>query len=271
MIYDDVISALNGVKRVEQKAAAIAGDDIEPLRITATSAFICGIVARSLAALPSRSDRTLLRSAAPEQVVHEVISGAAHLGISSLPLDHSGVKLHWIASAPCVVAVPSDSPLAEQVLVSERDLNAYLPITMANPYRLRQRLQASLPAWFDSSALIETNSSVNALCAVKAGLGVAILEPFTCRGLELKGVSIRPLDIHIPFHFGVITLQDRQLSPMVKTVIESLKKRHRRSPAFSATRFLNIEKFCMSCTAMRYPTRCHNEYSSRSSCRSGLA
>src|SRR5690606_23026433 len=149
-------------------------------------------------------ERTSIRSSSPEQVVRDVISGAAHVGLSSLPLDHSGVKVHWIGSAPCVVAVPDSSPLALKSMLSEADLLAYTPITMANPYRLRQRLRQALPKLFQQTALIETNSSVNALCAVKAGLGVAVLEPLSCQGLALEGVTVRPLKVTIPFHFGAI-------------------------------------------------------------------
>ena len=201
LIYDDVISALNGVTRVAQKAVAIAGRSAEPMRISATSALLCGIVPQGLARLSDWNEHTVLRSAAPEQVVHDVLSGAAHLVVSSLPLEHSGIKLHWIASAPCVVAVPSHSPLAAKTVLSESDLIGYTPITMANPFRLRQRLKLALPSFLNQPNLIETNSSVNALCAVKAGLGVAVLEPLSCTGLPLEGVSVRCLSVAIPFSF----------------------------------------------------------------------
>lgn len=224
LIYDDVMNALNGLNRVKQKAAALAEDGLsEPLRISATSALMCGLVPQALKALSPANERALLQSAAPEQVVHDVLSGAAHLGVSSLPLEHSGVKLHWIASAPCVVAVPSGSALAKKLIIKEADLLAYTPITMANPYRLRQRLSRALPRFFKQSALIETNSSVNALCAVQAGLGVAVLEPLTSAGIHLSGVSLHRLEQTIPFYFGVMSLQGRQLSSTVQAVIDSLK------------------------------------------------
>ncbi|MCL7118973.1 LysR family transcriptional regulator, partial [Escherichia coli] len=75
-------------------------------------------------------------------------------------------------------------------------------ITMANPYRLRRRLDAALG---HAAGAIETNSSVNALAAVRAGLGVSVLEPITAYGAPMAGVAIRPIDLDIPFFFGVIT------------------------------------------------------------------
>src|SRR5690606_10482056 len=222
-IYDDVMNALHSVKNVEQKAAAIAGETLEPLRISATSALMCGLVPQALAKMTTCKERTSIRSASPEQVVRDVISGAAHVGLSSLPLDHSGVKVHWIGSAPCVVAIPKNSPLASKNTLNEGDLLPYTPITMANPYRLRQRLRQALPELFQKTGLIETNSSVNALCAVKAGLGVAVLEPLSCQGLAIEGVTVRPLEVTIPFHFGAITLQGRQNTSAVEAFIHLLQ------------------------------------------------
>jgi hypothetical protein len=44
---------------------------------------------------------------------------------------------------------------------------------------------------------------------VRAGLGLAVLEPVTALGLPVDGVVIRPLDIRISFLFGVITPEFR--------------------------------------------------------------
>jgi len=83
-------------------------------------------------------------------------------------------------------------------------------VTMQNPYRLRPRLDSAFAqAGVRTAGVIETNSSLNALGAVRAGLGLAVLEPVTALGLPVEGVVIRPLDIRIPFLFGVITPEFR--------------------------------------------------------------
>ncbi len=69
---------------------------------------------------------------------------------------------------------------------------------------------------------IETNSSANILGCVRAGLGVAILEPVTGWGMPLAGVAIRPLQEDIPYFFGVITPQGRQLSSAAQALVEAL-------------------------------------------------
>ncbi|KAG1440388.1 hypothetical protein G6F57_019044 [Rhizopus arrhizus] len=93
---------------------------------------------------------------------------------------------------------------------------------MANPYRLRRRLDAALAPDGNAPGTIETNSSVNALAAVRAGLGVSVLEPITAYGVPMPGVAIRPIDLDIPFFFGVITPQSQPLTPACQAMADAL-------------------------------------------------
>ncbi len=167
-----------------------------------------------------------LRSASPEQVVHAVLSGAVQLGASSLPLEHRGLDVHWIGEMPCVAVLPHDDPLAAHAVVPLAALAQRRLITMSNPSRLRRRLDATLARAghlpTQQSALIETNSSVNAQALARAGLGVAVLEPLTARGAPMEGLAVRPLDTRHPFIFGVVTPQARPVLPPVRALIDAL-------------------------------------------------
>lgn len=151
--------------------------------------------------------------------MHAVLSGAAQLGATSLPLEHRGLTVHWIGQAPCVVALPENDPAARHNVVPVAELAGRRVITMANPYRLRRRLDAALG---HAAGAIETNSSVNALAAVRAGLGVSMLEPITAYGAPMAGVAIRPIDLDIPFFFGVITSQSQPLTPACQAMADAL-------------------------------------------------
>lgn len=151
--------------------------------------------------------------------MHAVLSGAAQLGATSLPLEHRGLTVHWIGQAPCVVALPENDPAARHEVVPVAELAGRRVITMANPYRLRRRLDAALG---HAAGAIETNSSVNALAAVRAGLGVSVLEPITAYGAPMAGVAIRPIDLDIPFFFGVITSQSQPLTPACQAMADAL-------------------------------------------------
>lgn len=222
LLYDDVERALSSLRQIRDRAEEIARGQAQPLLPAATSALAAGLVPDALKRIEPHANlapRIELRSASPERVVHAVLSGAAQLGATSLPLEHRGLTVHWIGQAPCVVALPENDPAARHEVVPVAELAGRRVITMANPYRLRRRLDAALG---HAAGAIETNSSVNALAAVRAGLGVSVLEPITAYGAPMAGVAIRPIDLDIPFFFGVITSQSQPLTPACQAMADAL-------------------------------------------------
>lgn len=221
LLYDDVERALASLRQIRDRAEEIARGQAQPLLLAATSALAAGLVPAALKRIEAQAGNTRvqLRSASPERVVHAVLSGAAQLGATSLPLEHRGLTVHWIGQAPCVVALPENDPAARHEVVPVAELAGRRVITMANPYRLRRRLDAALG---HAPGAIETNSSVNALAAVRAGLGVSVLEPITAYGAPMAGVAIRPIDLDIPFFFGVITSQSQPLTPACQAMADAL-------------------------------------------------
>lgn len=221
LLYDDVERALSSLRQIRDRAEEIARGQAQPLLLAATSALAAGLVPDALKRIEAQAGNTRvqLRSASPERVVHAVLSGTAQLGATSLPLEHRGLTVHWIGQAPCVVALPENDPAARHDVVPVAELAGRRVITMANPYRLRRRLDAALG---HAAGAIETNSSVNALAAVRAGLGVSVLEPITAYGAPMAGVAIRPIDLDIPFFFGVITSQSQPLTPACQAMADAL-------------------------------------------------
>lgn len=224
LLYDDVERALTSLQQIRGRADEIARGQAQPLLMAATSALAAGLVPDALKRIEDRigAARIQLRSASPERVVHAVLSGAAQLGATSLPLEHRGLTVHWIGQAPCVAALPEDDPVAQQAVVPVSALAGRRLITMANPYRLRRRLDAALAANGKLPGTLETNSSINALAAVRAGLGVSVLEPITAYGAPMPGVAIRPIDLDIPFFFGVITPQSQTLTSACQAMADAL-------------------------------------------------
>ena len=225
LLYDDVERALSSLRQIRDRAEEIARGQTQPLLLAATSALAAGLVPDALKRIEPHANlapRIELRSASPERVVHAVLSGTAQLGATSLPLEHRGLTVHWIGQAPCVAALPEDDPVAQQAVVPVSALAGRRLITMANPFRLRRRLDAALAPNGQMPGTLETNSSVNALAAVRAGLGVSVLEPITAYGAPMAGVAIRPIDLDIPFFFGVITSQSQPLTPACQAMADAL-------------------------------------------------
>lgn len=230
LLYEEVEHALVGLQQIRARAAEIAREENRSLQIAATPALAAGLLPLALAGhRPDHADpggqacHIHINSASPEKVVHSVLTGAAEIGLASLPLEHRGVTVHWIGQAACVAAVRADDPLAARATIPLAACSGRRIVTMQNPYRLRRRLdEAFARAGVEPAALIDTNSSLNALTAVRAGLGIAVLEPVTARGVPLADIVVRPIDADIPFYFGVITPQTRPASATVLALIDTL-------------------------------------------------
>ena len=224
--HAEVERHLASLIHIRERAEAIGRDEPATLTVAATPSLAAGILPQALAALPAELiPRHLhVQSLAAENVVQAVIARSADLGISSLPLEHPGLEIHWIAEAPCVVAIGADDPLANDDIVRLSDIAARRVITLANPYRLRHRVDEALErAGVAPERIIDVNASLTALSLVRAGLGVAIVEPATVCGVPLDGIVMRRLDQHIPFLFGAISAAALPLTPTVSAVIDAAR------------------------------------------------
>ena len=231
LLFEDVEHALQSLQQIRRRASEIEHGVKRPLHLLATSALAAGLLPAALARLEASGldavSQIHLRSASPERVAHGVLTGSAQLGVTSLPLEHRGLQVHWIAEAPCVAVLPEDDALARLDVVPLARLVERRMITLSNPYRLLGRLDdafsaASTPGHPPARQFLKTNSSVNAMAAVRAGLGVSVLEPVTALGLPLTGLAIRPLDTSIPFLFGVVTQQTAPFTPAMDALCHAL-------------------------------------------------
>ena len=221
-LYQYVQKALLSLKQVRLRATEISHQQHPPLSIAATPALAAGLLPQALAALDLQNKVQIFSDSA-EQTAHAVITGSADLGLCSLPLEHHALELHWIGQSNCVVALPETDPLVCESQLRLSQLAGRQFIVPWSPQRLRGRYEKALKKVKGTlSETIETNSSANILGCVRAGLGVAILEPVTAWGIPMAGVAIRPLAENIPYFFGVTTPQGRKISAPVQGLIEAL-------------------------------------------------
>ncbi|MBN9045249.1 MAG: LysR family transcriptional regulator [Rhizobiales bacterium] len=226
LFHAEVERHLSSLAHIRERANAIGLNEPLPLTIAATPSLAAGVVPQALAAVaPDLIPRHLhVQAMTAETVVQSVLARSADLGIASLPLEHPGLDVHWIADAPCVTAVAAGDPLAGKDVVRLADLAGRRIITLANPYRLRHRVDEALErAGVTPERIIDVNASMTGLSMVRSGLGVAIVEPATICGVPLEGVVMRTLDHTIPFLFGAISPAALPLTPTVAAAIDAAR------------------------------------------------
>lgn len=213
---------VTGIGRLHERARAIAAEEALPIEIVAIPAFAAGLVPRALASMPQHElpSRLHLRSAPAESGIQSVLARTADLCVVSLPAEQPGLETHLLAQAPCVAAVAASDPLARKDVIAITDLEGGRLITMANPFRLRRRVDQAIEAHaVKASKVIDTNAAVVALQLTACGAGVSIIDPVTAYGMSLKGVEIRPLDVDIPFLWGVFSAVSRPLPETARAFI----------------------------------------------------
>ena len=73
---------------------------------------------------------------------------------------------------------------------------------------------------------------MNALALVRAGLGVAVLEPLTLHGAPLDGVIARAIDVEIPFYFAAITARTAAPKAAARALIDAALQAAKRLRGF---------------------------------------
>jgi DNA-binding transcriptional LysR family regulator len=225
--YREAERALLSLGQMRAQVDAIIQGQAAPVSIAAIPALATGLVPAALAQLAETLPGDVqLHSASAERVVQSVLGGRADIGLASLPFDHPGLQTHWIGQAPCVGMVAADDPLAAGETLPLAASAGRRLVTMANPFRLRHRVQQALDRQgIVPASVIATNATLNAAALVRAGLGVAIVEPVTAHGAPLHGVVVRSLDVDIPFRWGVVTPAGQTVAPFVAALIVALQDR----------------------------------------------
>jgi DNA-binding transcriptional LysR family regulator len=225
LFHEDVERLLSSVQLVQERAAAIGRDETRAFEIEAIPALASGLLPAVIARMGSGDvPRQLhLRSSAAEKVVQSVLARTADVGVTSLPVEHAGLDLHWIGESDCVAVVSVHDPLAQGDTFPIAALLDRRLITVGNPYRLRGRIDRALhKGRITPDAMFVTNASINAIMAAHAGLGVAIVEPATAYAVPVSGVKILPLDVRIPYYWGVFTVNGRPMAPSISAFIDIL-------------------------------------------------
>ena len=216
--YQEVHNVLAGLEQLDNRAREIARGRSRSLRIAATyalgSALIPPVMGQLESTTPVFEYRMSIETTSPALVVEAIADGKADVGLISLPLDLDRCKLEWSGEAPCVLALPAAHPMAALDVVCIGDLGNNTVISMSNRSGLRHRLSTALlqdQTGKSPRRYIETTSSINSLLLVRAGVGVALMDPFTAATIPMEGVVYRAVDRHLPYMMGVVTHRDRAL------------------------------------------------------------
>jgi DNA-binding transcriptional LysR family regulator len=191
------------VGRADRAAALIQGLEAPEritLRVVAPETTVADVIAPFLARLPGDAPMIDVREALPARVHEEVLSGAADVGVTSVPPPRT-VSSRLLVHFPVWAYVRAEHRWARRRTVTIRELARERLLVLGTDHGTRRQLDAAMSdAGLSYGVVAETNVPQVAQALAAAGRGVAVVSDDSRYGLH--GVRIRPsagqLELRVP-------------------------------------------------------------------------
>lgn len=202
--FEDARQLLQNYEQVTQRAASLKDDRVKALSLAASPTMAAGLVPRLLASIDHAvglPPQVTLHTMDAEHLAQSLQSGGADYGICALPVAHSDLECLAVARAGLVAALPPDLPECPLDLSHLRERRL---LSLGNSYRIRHAINSALAVrGIAPISELVTNSSINAISAANAGLGIALVDCVSAHGAKLEGARIVPLQEPIPYEWGL--------------------------------------------------------------------
>ncbi|HEX7386324.1 MAG TPA: LysR family transcriptional regulator [Castellaniella sp.] len=226
--YQEVRGVLVDLQQLELRARDMRSGSVQPMRILAAAdlarTLLCGVLADMNQAGDAYRQRVVVDEVVHETTASDVMESQADFALISLPIAGDDLQVHWCGQAPCQLAMPTWHRLAARESIGLNDIVDTDVITLLGRYRMRYHLTHGLVGATSGSQRrhIEAGSQQTALAMVRAGLGVALMDPFSSHGVTLEGIVMRPMLVDIPYRIGVVSQRSRELPDDVQRLIKRL-------------------------------------------------
>ena len=196
VLYAEVEQVYRGVKRIDDRAAALKTGSQLTLRVLASPSTGLDIVPRAVAALSAQFPQaTLFMETLPaREMVSQLLNHEADVAISTLPIEHPLLKAavlgHWTLA--CVF--PKGHPFEAQAALNPRDilqerLIGFSPDTPQGRILAEWRREHRM----DLQAPIEVRAGQAACALAASGAGVAVVDSLTARAWGGDKLAFRPI------------------------------------------------------------------------------
>lgn len=226
---EEVRNVLAGLQQLESRSREISEGRPRPIRIATSMSLGSSLLPAALADMESQAPafETKLHVEVMQaaDIVDALIDRKVDVAFTSLPLELGRCRLHWSAQAACQAALPEGHRLADEPMISALQLGEDTVITLSNASRMRHRLATALlhPSRPRTQRQIVTSSTMSAIMMVRAGLGIALVDPCLAMHIQPAGVVYRPLDSYVPYIFGAVTQGEQPPTPEVQRVIDGVR------------------------------------------------
>lgn len=167
-----------------------------------------------------------LRSMTTSDVIAQVKDERVQLGFIARPIEEPGVGLEPLMSTDFCCFLPDGHRLTHKALITAEDLRdeTVIAIGTINPPGIVFRADAAPHAQI---VTVETNNAFTAAAMVRAGVGVAVIDPLPLCDHPTDGITVRPFAPSFALTVSAVFSRKRPLSKMeIETVAHVRKVLH---------------------------------------------
>lgn len=225
-LFEEVERSFQGLARVIERAEALGrAEDMElsVLSLPALShALLPGALAALLAGHPAA--RVSITPAEPPLLDAWMGEQRFDLGLAEQATAPAGVRVEPVLAADEVAVLPAGHALAAQPRLALKHFASQDFISLAEDDPYRREIDARFEAAGVKRRLrLQTHSAVAVCELVRAGLGVAIVNPLTAAACASDGLVVRPLTVSIPYRVSALLPLHRPAQPLVGALLIALR------------------------------------------------
>lgn len=191
-LFPELERIFDGVERVQRLVEELKDSKVGLIRIAATP-----ILAENLLSLASRQFldarpqvQLSIHTMPNYEVVDHVMTDRVDLGFVLSPEKYLDTRVIDLCASELVCVVPTDHPLAKQGQVTPHDLTQFPLISFSRSLPLGALVdQVFYREGLKRRIAVEITQSSTACAMVRAGVGLAILDPFALLGSNGHGLT----------------------------------------------------------------------------------
>lgn len=227
VLFDEVERSFQGLARVVERARALGRDEDMELSLLSLPALSHALLPAALAVLLTDHPAARVSITPAEPPLLDAWMGEQRfdLGLAEQATPLPGVRVEPVLEADEVAVLPAGHPLAARQRLALQDFHGQDFISLAEDDPYRREIDARFgEAGVARRLRLQTHSAVAVCELVRAGLGIAIVNPLTAAACARDGLVLRPLAVSIPYRVSALLPLHRPAQPLVTALLSALRR-----------------------------------------------
>ncbi len=224
-LFAEADTALEGIQRFRRMAEDLKQARRGHIRIVAAANLARGLLPEALTAFRRKSPASTISIdvVARREVRARIEAQNFDLALLALPVDYPPEASIAIGNYPGVCILPFDHPLAKKKTLQVKDLSDVGLISLPNGTVGRMHIEQLFASrGMEPAPAIEASSAIAELVA--AGLGVAIVDPFTARAARADGIAVRQIEGGVLYRYAILLPANRSPSILSNALAKDIAR-----------------------------------------------